>query len=278
MMSFIMAGFELRSCSAMSKNSEKLSSLSWPGSSSVKMKSASSTIPTTSTSTARNALTATSDSKIAKNSFLEISRFPSVSIASTTFPSLSCTRLTAISSRSTAATALTTSHSTPISMFITVSAPRSTKSRKMAGMTKPSSPRSPSTSPILSSSVPWISNVYMLLGTELKYFSPFLVPAVSCVKAIAKTYIRIKSKQRVKKTERMAATIPLMRIMSSGMARSSLAILATRDKRKRRTNLRTDALPMPPPPAPPPAASMKRVSTHVSNTIMRTSVESKTNQ
>lgn len=78
----------------------------------------------------------------------------------------------------------------------------------------------------------------------------------------------------VKPTERDAATMPLMRIMSSGIDRS---MRARRVRRIRRKIRRSDALPgMPPPPAP--CERRIRLTTQVSMTMRKTRMVSKTNQ
>mmetsp|Transcript_40344 Transcript_40344/g.109041 ORF Transcript_40344/g.109041 Transcript_40344/m.109041 type:complete len:365 (-) Transcript_40344:965-2059(-) len=98
-------------------------------SSSSKRKSAKSTNAYTSTSTLSSNFTADGLSRIATNSVLEIMWSPSVSRP----PSLmmrskpSFTVVIMIVSLSVAATALTTSHNTPINMFMTVRAAKSTK-------------------------------------------------------------------------------------------------------------------------------------------------------
>mmetsp|Transcript_50114 Transcript_50114/g.133647 ORF Transcript_50114/g.133647 Transcript_50114/m.133647 type:complete len:123 (-) Transcript_50114:366-734(-) len=89
---------------------------------------------------------------------------------------------------------------------------------------------------------------------------------------IAKRYKRMTSKHMVKKTEREAANIPLIRIISSGMDRN---IRAKRESRSKRNNRKIEAPPMPEPP-PEPSINIE-VITQVSATIMNTRHESKTN-
>mmetsp|Transcript_26620 Transcript_26620/g.84454 ORF Transcript_26620/g.84454 Transcript_26620/m.84454 type:complete len:354 (+) Transcript_26620:346-1407(+) len=128
-MSFTVAVFDPRKESTTSIKSPKLNCTSSMPSSDSKMKSARSTNPHTSTSTLLRSCTAASLSMIALNSLLEIMWSPSSSRppCSRIARNPSLTVPTVICSFSTAATALTTSHSTPISMFMTVSAARSTK-------------------------------------------------------------------------------------------------------------------------------------------------------
>mmetsp|Transcript_19287 Transcript_19287/g.55991 ORF Transcript_19287/g.55991 Transcript_19287/m.55991 type:complete len:200 (+) Transcript_19287:658-1257(+) len=118
----------------------------------------------------------------------------------------------------------------------------------------------------------------MASGTVAKCLGPTSsVSMVSCVKAMANTYSSRQSRHSVKKTDRVAAAIPLIRIMSSGIARRSRAILAMRVSRASRKTRRIDALPKPPELAPP-MIRIRPVVTHVSTTITNTSTESKANQ
>mmetsp|Transcript_51261 Transcript_51261/g.145144 ORF Transcript_51261/g.145144 Transcript_51261/m.145144 type:complete len:212 (-) Transcript_51261:346-981(-) len=128
-----------------------------------------------------------------------------------------------------------------------------------------------------SMSVPHINNVYIDMGTSLKYMSPTSVSTVSWVNAMPNMYNKRHSKHKVKKTERVAAAMPLIKIINSGMARRRRAIRAMRVSRARRAMRKMDASPNPLLLSPP-DMSMKMVSTHVSITIMKTRRESKTNQ
>mmetsp|Transcript_113469 Transcript_113469/g.219850 ORF Transcript_113469/g.219850 Transcript_113469/m.219850 type:complete len:208 (-) Transcript_113469:249-872(-) len=99
----------------------------------------------------------------------------------------------------------------------------------------------------------------------------------SCTKAMPNTNRIMSSKTRVKLTERNAATMPLTMMSNSGIARSNLAIRAIRVSRKSRASRRTEALPKPPV-APSVANTQTHAMIQVSNTIVVTSSESKTNQ
>mmetsp|Transcript_82549 Transcript_82549/g.252261 ORF Transcript_82549/g.252261 Transcript_82549/m.252261 type:complete len:273 (-) Transcript_82549:85-903(-) len=186
-------------------------------------------------------------------------------------------KLQTIASFSVWATALTTSHNTPINMFITVRLDSSTNNQINAAQCGTSCPTSRTTWPKLSMKVPSMSNVYIASITEPKYLAPMSSSSVNCLKAMPKTYKRITSKQSVNMTERVAATMPLTRMSSSGIARNSRTILAILDSLSNRAIRKMEALPNPPP-EPPPAASITAFINHVSTTIMKTKLESKTNQ
>mmetsp|Transcript_82772 Transcript_82772/g.229791 ORF Transcript_82772/g.229791 Transcript_82772/m.229791 type:complete len:357 (-) Transcript_82772:625-1695(-) len=129
-MSFTVAVFVPRNESTISMNSGNFSCFSSCSPySCAKMKSAKSTRPYTSTFTASRSLVASGLSIMASNSDLEIIWLPSVSKPPLSMMSMkpSLTVATAIVSLSVAATALTTSHSTPISMFMTMRAAKQTK-------------------------------------------------------------------------------------------------------------------------------------------------------
>mmetsp|Transcript_15723 Transcript_15723/g.45410 ORF Transcript_15723/g.45410 Transcript_15723/m.45410 type:complete len:244 (+) Transcript_15723:277-1008(+) len=162
-------------------------------------------------------------------------------------------------------------------MFIRVSAASKTKSRNKAPNIGLSSPSFDNGAPMLSINVPNTNSVYIESGTFAKNSFPTSVPTVNCVNAIAKMYINPHNKARVKNTDLVAATMPLIRIMSSGMARNNRAILAMRDSLASRAIRRIEAFPSPPEPDPT-EPSITMVSTHVSITIMKTSMLSNTNQ
>mmetsp|Transcript_85226 Transcript_85226/g.264832 ORF Transcript_85226/g.264832 Transcript_85226/m.264832 type:complete len:328 (+) Transcript_85226:215-1198(+) len=128
-MSFTVATFDPRSERTVSMKSGKAICTSAPWSSAWKMKSARSTRAYTSTSTFESKCTASGLSRISTNSCLEIMLSPSLSMPPRAMIPMkpSFTVATAICSLSVAATALTTSHRTPISMFMTVRADNSTK-------------------------------------------------------------------------------------------------------------------------------------------------------
>mmetsp|Transcript_130714 Transcript_130714/g.240461 ORF Transcript_130714/g.240461 Transcript_130714/m.240461 type:complete len:112 (-) Transcript_130714:127-462(-) len=83
-------------------------------------------------------------------------------------------------------------------------------------------------------------------------------------------------RHKVKKTLRVAASIPLIRTMSSGIARRSRAIRAMRERRSNLAMRRIEALPTP---ALDPEVLVRatKVSAQVSSTMDVTSMESKTN-
>mmetsp|Transcript_28798 Transcript_28798/g.61194 ORF Transcript_28798/g.61194 Transcript_28798/m.61194 type:complete len:289 (-) Transcript_28798:580-1446(-) len=249
---------------------ETASSSSW----SSKMKSTKSTTPTGSTPTSSKARAASGLARICMNSSLEICMSQFASSCSRICCSLPVTKVTTISSFSVLATALTTSQSTPISMFITVSAARRTKKPKSSKQTPLSLPISLQTAARLSSKVPYTRREYMDIPTLSKYLAPMMVSADNCVKAIAKTYMMMIKRHITKKTDRIADTIPLMRIMSSGMERS---IRAMRDNRSRRKSRKMEAFPPRPPPPEPPDRVRIAFITQVSITIMKTRIESKVN-
>mmetsp|Transcript_11206 Transcript_11206/g.21097 ORF Transcript_11206/g.21097 Transcript_11206/m.21097 type:complete len:153 (+) Transcript_11206:1475-1933(+) len=117
--------------------------------------------------------------------------------------------------------------------------------------------------------------VYIDSRTVPKYCCPTLVPSVSWEKAIANTYVKKSNKQRVKKTDRHAANMPLMSIISSGMDRNRRAMRAMRDRRKSRAIRMMEAFPNPSPF--PPLIRIMAVMTQVSSTIIKTKAESNIN-
>mmetsp|Transcript_113103 Transcript_113103/g.325135 ORF Transcript_113103/g.325135 Transcript_113103/m.325135 type:complete len:212 (-) Transcript_113103:262-897(-) len=130
---------------------------------------------------------------------------------------------------------------------------------------------------MLSIKVPDVISVYMDIPTLLNIVLPACVPTSNCVNAIPKMYKSRQSKHNVKNTERVAVAMPLMSIMSSGMALRSRAIRAMRDSLANLAILKIDALPKPPWP-PPPMMNIKPVKIHVSITMKNTKIESNTNQ
>mmetsp|Transcript_64219 Transcript_64219/g.206871 ORF Transcript_64219/g.206871 Transcript_64219/m.206871 type:complete len:279 (+) Transcript_64219:530-1366(+) len=244
-----------------------------PSNSSPKISSAMSTRPTGSTPTSCSTEQASALSRTAMSSCLLIWKSLLSSICSRIACIFRIVKPNSMSSRSTSATALTTSQSTPISMFITVSAARSTNTKKRTKQRVFSLPILVQMNSRLSRKTPKISKEYMDSVTLLKKSAPISDPFASCVKAIAKMYMMTTSRPMTKPTERMAESMPLMRIISSGMERS---IRASRESRISRKSRRMEALPRPP--VPPLPSRIWTVSiTQVSMTIMKTRQESKTN-
>mmetsp|Transcript_55163 Transcript_55163/g.124206 ORF Transcript_55163/g.124206 Transcript_55163/m.124206 type:complete len:238 (-) Transcript_55163:724-1437(-) len=120
------------------------------------------------------------------------------------------------------------------------------------------------------------SNETIASGTVLKYRSPTFVPDVSCLKAMAKTYMITTRRTSVRQTDRMAIDMPFIRTISSGMARRTRTMRATRVSRRSRKTRRMDASPMP---DAFPAFEYRRMTviTQVSRIIRQTSVPSKRN-
>mmetsp|Transcript_59954 Transcript_59954/g.169020 ORF Transcript_59954/g.169020 Transcript_59954/m.169020 type:complete len:229 (-) Transcript_59954:231-917(-) len=130
--------------------------------------------------------------------------------------------------------------------------------------------------PGLSRSAPSRSSLCMETGTERKYLQPTLEPSVICLKATAKMYVMEKRSKSVYTTDFMAVQIPLSRISSSGIKRSSLAIRSMRERRSRRSNRSMDGSPNAFP-SMAPVASIQMLITHVSTIIKATRIESKMN-
>mmetsp|Transcript_55339 Transcript_55339/g.139897 ORF Transcript_55339/g.139897 Transcript_55339/m.139897 type:complete len:246 (-) Transcript_55339:554-1291(-) len=131
----------------------------------------------------------------------------------------------------------------------------------------------------LHSKVPRKSKVYMASGTMLKYFSPSGVPAQSCVKPTPNTYMTMISKHKVNKTDRNAAAMALISVMSSGVARRSRATRAMRKSLNSRKRRKMEESPPSDAKAEvPPLVTTTRLMTHVSKTIMGTKSESRRNQ
>mmetsp|Transcript_99501 Transcript_99501/g.302116 ORF Transcript_99501/g.302116 Transcript_99501/m.302116 type:complete len:279 (-) Transcript_99501:110-946(-) len=245
-----------------------------PSNSSPKISSAMSTRPTGSTPTSCSTEQASALSRTAMSSCLLIWKSLLSSICSRIACIFRIVKPNSMSSRSTSATALTTSQSTPISMFITVSAARSTNTKKRTKQRVFSLPILVQMNSRLSRKTPKISKEYMDSVTLLKKSAPISDPFASCVKAIAKMYMMTTSRPMTKPTERMAESMPLMRIISSGMERSILAILESL------SSLNSRRMEVPPMPEllPPPVITITEVITQFSKTIISTSAESKMNQ
>mmetsp|Transcript_60175 Transcript_60175/g.193735 ORF Transcript_60175/g.193735 Transcript_60175/m.193735 type:complete len:223 (+) Transcript_60175:622-1290(+) len=163
------------------------------------------------------------------------------------------TKDTCNASFSTAETTLTTSTSTPTSMFMTVNALKRMKTSMKAHMTQFSCSNVFSKSS-RSGKAPATNRTCMEVGRDLKSFSSSGVP---------------------RQTERVATAMPRKRITSSGMARSSRAMRAMRESRSSRASRRVVD---PFRPALDPTTAMTTEKIQVSRTIMNTSTESKMNQ
>mmetsp|Transcript_2492 Transcript_2492/g.6334 ORF Transcript_2492/g.6334 Transcript_2492/m.6334 type:complete len:208 (-) Transcript_2492:783-1406(-) len=178
--SLTVAAQDPRMSRMISMNLPKDSGFGTPSSASPsKMRSAQSTRPATSTPTSWSAFVAAAFSRRRPNSALEIWQSPSTSSLRTMSSSFVLTRFTASSSFSTAATLLTTSQRTPMSMFMTVRAPRRMKIKKMSAIGTLSLTMSSIRTPTLSSKVPRRRSVYMECRIEEKYLVPTSRPAVS---------------------------------------------------------------------------------------------------
>mmetsp|Transcript_45499 Transcript_45499/g.120626 ORF Transcript_45499/g.120626 Transcript_45499/m.120626 type:complete len:224 (+) Transcript_45499:1180-1851(+) len=131
----------------------------------------------------------------------------------------------------------------------------------------------------LSKKVPYTSREYMDVPMSGKYFFSTSVPSVICRKQMANTYSKKASKTRVTITAFNAWMIPFIWIRSSGTARNSRPSLAMRVSRRRRAILSSAELPSGFDwPLPVPAASRMIDMTHVSKTMVVTSMVSNTNQ
>mmetsp|Transcript_105598 Transcript_105598/g.327888 ORF Transcript_105598/g.327888 Transcript_105598/m.327888 type:complete len:254 (-) Transcript_105598:286-1047(-) len=231
-------------------------------------------MPTGSTSTSFRALATSACWRIVMNSVREMRSSWSSSSCERTLCSFSVTLPTCSASFSASATALTTSQRMPMSMFIRVSADREMNMRKSTKQTALSSRMAVHMSSRLSRKTPWISKVYMEVETESKKRLPRSDPAASCVKAIAKTYMKAVMRNRTVMTDRMADNMPLTRISSSGMTR---IIRTMRVSLRSLKSLRMETLLKLSEPSTP-AMTITMVKIHVSPTIMNTKQESKTNQ
>mmetsp|Transcript_46758 Transcript_46758/g.130181 ORF Transcript_46758/g.130181 Transcript_46758/m.130181 type:complete len:271 (-) Transcript_46758:287-1099(-) len=244
-----------------------------------KMTSAKSTSPTTSTSRSCMVRVASPFSMIFTNSDLEMFwLWSSSSTLSKILRSFDLAYAMAKSSLSAAATALTTSHSTPMSMFITVRvAMRRNKSNRSITGTL-SCCKAVTRSLTSSSNAPLIHKVCMEPSTEKKKRSPTGLPLRIWQKMMAKTYSTPPSSTNVKKTDRAAEHRPFTRITSSGTARRSRAMRAMRVSRTSRNTRRTLVLPRPVLAVSDCVRYTERVITQVSSTISATRSKSKQNQ
>mmetsp|Transcript_33808 Transcript_33808/g.98304 ORF Transcript_33808/g.98304 Transcript_33808/m.98304 type:complete len:276 (+) Transcript_33808:844-1671(+) len=187
----------------------------------------------------------------------------------------SLTMETRASSRSAAATAETTSHNTPMSMFITMRAANAMNNMKITAKIGWALPMSSKTGPRLSRNTPVNRRLYMDLGMLPKRLTPAEettgLPDVNCVNAMANMYSKMTRSTKVNTTDLVAAIMPLIKIMSSGIVRN---MRAKRDNRSNRNNRNIEALKKS---GFPPASSKMEVMTHVSMTIKKTKAESKQN-
>mmetsp|Transcript_15772 Transcript_15772/g.28746 ORF Transcript_15772/g.28746 Transcript_15772/m.28746 type:complete len:213 (+) Transcript_15772:314-952(+) len=184
-------------------------------------------------------------------------------------------KVASICSLSTSETLLTTSTRTPTSMFINIRVANRMKS-KMSMPLIASSLAMSFTNSAKSGSVPRSSSVFQASTKVGKNFLPIRVPSVSCLNAMAKTYTIQHKRHSVKNTDRAAPVIPLMSIISSGIAVNSFAIRAILLSLKRRNTFSTETLPKASGDETPSIKTMS-VSTHVSPTISNASALSNTN-
>mmetsp|Transcript_32374 Transcript_32374/g.89267 ORF Transcript_32374/g.89267 Transcript_32374/m.89267 type:complete len:253 (+) Transcript_32374:269-1027(+) len=228
-----------------------------------------------STPTSFKAWAASRSCRIIMNSSLEMYSLQSSSSRDSTCCNFSVTAFTTMPSFSASETALTTSQSTPISMFITVSAERTMKTKYSTKQKKLLSSRVSHMKARLSRNTPWISSEKKEVPTVSKWVSPAGVPMASCVKAMANMYMTTSKRNMTVNTERMPATMPLTRIISSGIILMRRAIRVSLSSLKSRRMVTFPSTPRAPAP---PKAAMIAVMSQVSMTIMKTSAESKTNQ
>mmetsp|Transcript_31842 Transcript_31842/g.93113 ORF Transcript_31842/g.93113 Transcript_31842/m.93113 type:complete len:209 (+) Transcript_31842:1467-2093(+) len=126
--------------------------------------------------------------------------------------------------------------------------------------------------------MPYTMSLFIERGTVEKNSSPVGVWMLACLRTIAKTYSSTTRRRSVKNTERTAATMPLIKMIISGMERSSRAMRATLDKRSSRNILTRVALPRSRVCVLPLASSATTtLTTHVSSTMTMTKQVSKTN-
>mmetsp|Transcript_12586 Transcript_12586/g.24637 ORF Transcript_12586/g.24637 Transcript_12586/m.24637 type:complete len:308 (-) Transcript_12586:486-1409(-) len=237
-----------------------------------------STRPTTSTPTAARTGIACGCVTSCKNSSLDniwsSSSSAPVSLRSSSI--LSRTKPRERVSRSVEATADTTSQITPISIFIMVRAERKMKAYKTNNKNKLCSFMGSTKPAKLSINAALRSSSCIAAGTLGKKTSHG-ESLHSWTKAMPKMYSRTKRRLRVKPTERIAASMPLMRMSSSGIARNSLAMRAIRVRRNKRAIRKIPAF-CKPPPWPPLASNTTTGINQVSKTMVPTRNESKTNQ
>mmetsp|Transcript_30985 Transcript_30985/g.65920 ORF Transcript_30985/g.65920 Transcript_30985/m.65920 type:complete len:261 (-) Transcript_30985:428-1210(-) len=237
------------------------------------MKSVKSTIPATSTPTSCKDFTASGVVRICANSSFEISMSLSASRDIRICCNFPVTKFTIMSSFSVAETKLTTSQSTPMSMFMTVRFAKRIKTKRNHKQGTLSFWIAVESVERSSVKAPWINNVYIDLPTLGKYFFPMSVPAANCVNTIAKMYKEATRSDITEHTEPVEDIMPLMRIINSGMDRN---MRAKRESLARRKSRKMDASP-PTLEPPPPSSSVKVVIIQVSPTIMKTKQESNTN-
>merc|ERR1719336_1448459 len=98
-----------------------------------------------------------------------------------------------------------TSQTTPISKLSTINEDPNTKTQKKGMLSGASLPSARATTPMSSVSVPWMSNVFMALVTQLNFSSPMAVDSVICFIKMPKQNKRTRSEHNVKKTDLVAA-------------------------------------------------------------------------
>mmetsp|Transcript_66606 Transcript_66606/g.192358 ORF Transcript_66606/g.192358 Transcript_66606/m.192358 type:complete len:217 (+) Transcript_66606:698-1348(+) len=127
-----------------------------------------------------------------------------------------------------------------------------------------------------SGNVAYTSKLNMEAARDLKYLSPNAVSFVTCLNVTLKRKTTVHNKSIVSNTERLAETSPLMRTISSGIARNRRP---TRAMRQIRINLNRRRIPVLLICRPFTPALIKRIAviTHVSSTDINTRKESNTN-
>mmetsp|Transcript_86162 Transcript_86162/g.157689 ORF Transcript_86162/g.157689 Transcript_86162/m.157689 type:complete len:214 (+) Transcript_86162:1119-1760(+) len=129
-----------------------------------------------------------------------------------------------------------------MSMFMKVRAAKKMNRKNIRAKYHCVAPKSVIRAP-LSGITPSTISVYIDPGTELKLSCPTSVPSVKVRMAIAKTAVIPPKRTRVIATDRIPTTVPLIKIISSGMARSSRTIRAMRVRRSKRSSFKIDASP-----------------------------------
>mmetsp|Transcript_21057 Transcript_21057/g.46403 ORF Transcript_21057/g.46403 Transcript_21057/m.46403 type:complete len:227 (-) Transcript_21057:890-1570(-) len=181
-----------------------------------------------------------------------------------------------IRSSSTFFTWAMTSQRTPISMLRTVYVLMPMNMMKSAVKKEDSSLSKFATSATASRKTPWIRSDHIEVKTVGKYSSSSSGKLAACVlKAIPKTYRSATSRERVTKTDCIAAMMPLSSVTTSGTARSRRV---TRVSRKSRRLRRMDKLLKLLRDLPWGPASSKTIGSRIdSPTMMMTRIRSKRN-
>mmetsp|Transcript_14871 Transcript_14871/g.40939 ORF Transcript_14871/g.40939 Transcript_14871/m.40939 type:complete len:227 (+) Transcript_14871:442-1122(+) len=149
---------------------------------------------------------------------------------------VSLTKLTAASSCSAFPTAVTTSQSTPMSMFITVKADNKTNTKNTATakcvLTCPLLNILVRMIPVLSMKVPSISSVHMQRGNVPKEYLMLPTSPTSINMMMLKMYTSMPTIIKEDATARDASAMPFIIVTSSGIDLIIRAILVRRSSRK----------------------------------------------